>query len=123
MSDETPEGPGDRRVQAFDGEPFSYRQGGGRRWWWVKFAAVLLASVSATGLILFGAVRFLDQAQRERDEVECVRSVVRDQAVGTQRMAAGVLDVAATIDARRAALRRWVDEQAGYVARLEGCGA
>lgn len=90
--------------------------------WWATIGLVVLTSLLATGLIVFGAVRFLDQAERQRDEVECLRLVVSDQARSTQVMAEAVLDLRRSADERRAALQLWVDDQGRFVSRLEGCG-
>lgn len=110
-------------VQPFKGAPFSYRREvsrAGRRWW-LKLGGVVLASVAAVLLILVGAVRFLEAAERQRDQVECVREQVQHQARGNADMAAAVLDERIPIADRQRALRTWADDQADVASAAERC--
>lgn len=92
------------------------------RWrWWVKLSAVALSAVAAALLILFGALRFLDQAQRQHDQVECIRLGVKSQAEGNARMGAVVLDPRATQPQRQAAFVAWSQEQGRIAARIGLC--
>jgi hypothetical protein len=89
--------------------------------WWLKVGSILLTSVLAAGLIVFGAVRFLDQAQREHDRVECIRALVQRQAKGTADMAAVVLDVRLSVEQRRAAVVGWSEQQRSLADQIGGC--
>lgn len=89
-----------------------------RRTW---LGLVLLLTVAATVLILIGAARFLDQAQREHDRVACIQSGVRDQAQGSAAMASAVLDARLTVDQRRAAVASWSRDQSTIATRIGRC--
>lgn len=89
--------------------------------WWAKVGAILVAAVLATGLIVFGALRFLDQAQREHDRVECIRVQVQHQASGNAAMAAAVLDPERTPEQRTAAVAAWRDDQARSADAIGRC--
>lgn len=89
--------------------------------WWARLGVVLVAAIAAVLLILVGAARFLDQAQREHDRVECVRAQVQAQARGTVVMASAVLDLTLSVDQRRAAVVSWAQEQGGVAERIGRC--
>jgi hypothetical protein len=87
--------------------------------WWIRLGVIVLGSLAAAALITFGALRFLDQAQREHDRVECLRVQVQHQAGSNAGMARAVLDPKLAVDQRRAAVMTWSDEQ-GRIADLIG---
>lgn len=89
--------------------------------WWIKLGGVVLASVAAVALILAGAVRFLDQAQRQHDQVECIRLEVKGQAEGNAKMGAVVLNPRNTQSDRQAAFVAWSQEQAHIADRIGRC--
>ncbi len=97
----------------------------GRGWegwrWWVKLGIVTLASFAACGLIVFGAVRFLDQAQRQHDQVECIRAELQSQVKGNASMASAVLNPAVSQTDKVLALENWRDQQADSADRVERC--
>lgn len=88
---------------------------------WVVLGVVVLASLTALGLITFGALRFLDQAQREHDRVECIRVQVQTQARGNAVMATMVLDATRTQAERAAAVAGWAQDQGRVVDQLGRC--
>lgn len=93
-----------------------------RGWrYWATLILLVLASVAATGMILFGAVRFLDQADREHQRVECIRVQVQVQARANADMAAVVLDQARSASDRAGAVAGWRDEQARVAERIGRC--
>lgn len=99
-------------------DPSSRRQG----WrWWVRLGMVLAASVAAVLLILAGALRFLDQAQREHDRVECLIGQVRHQAQTGADMGSVVLNPANTLAMRQAAFVDWAAEQGHIADRIGRC--
>lgn len=79
------------------------------------------ASIIAVALILFGAVRFLDQAQREHERVGCLQVQVRAQAHGNAIMASAVLDTARPQAERAKAFNDWAGSQASIAQRIEEC--
>lgn len=89
--------------------------------WWAKLGVVLATATAAVLLILVGAARFLDQAQREHDRVACLQAQVREQAQGTAAMASAVLDLSLSADQRRRAVATWSRAQAGIAQRIGAC--
>lgn len=89
--------------------------------WWAKLVLVALGAVASAGLILFGAVRFLDQADRQSARVECIRALVQRQAQAAVGMAEAVLDLRLSVDQRRAAVVSWSEDQDRIAKLIERC--
>jgi uncharacterized protein YggE len=87
----------------------------------VKLGAVVLASLAAMLLILAGATRFLNQAQQQHDQVECIRVRVEEQARGNATMAAIVLDVTKTQTQRAQAVADWASDQSRLADLIGEC--
>lgn len=98
------------------------RTNDGSDWrWWTKLGIVVLSSVAAVLLILAGTVRFLDQAQREHDRAECLRSAVQQQAGSNADMASVVLDARLPQPERAEAFRKWGVDQARVADQIGRC--
>lgn len=89
--------------------------------WWVKVVLVSATTLAATGLITFGAYRYLTLAAHQRDRVECLQVQMRAEAEGTARMAQAVLDPRLQVEQRRAAVAAWSDEQGRVAERIGRC--
>jgi len=88
---------------------------------WPALILVVVGSLAASALIVFGAVRFLDQAQRQADQVECIRAGVQQQAQDNAVMASVVLDAGRPIAERADAVATWRDAQQGVADRIGRC--
>lgn len=108
----------DEQIVAHRDGDFPYRQD---RRWLLKLGLVLLSSIAAVGLIVFGAARFLDQAQDQRDQVECIRREIRAQAQGSALMGQVVLNPQNDQATRQAAFVTWAGEQGRIADRIAAC--
>lgn len=88
---------------------------------WPALLMVVLGSLLASVLIVVGAVRFLDQAQRQADQVECIRVGVQQQAQDNAVMASVVLDAGRPVADRANAVATWRDAQQGVADRIGRC--
>jgi hypothetical protein len=87
----------------------------------VQAGTIMATALAAIVLITFGAWRYLALADRQRDQVECIKHEVQIQAEGTARMASAVLNLSLAVEQRRNAVAVWSNEQADIADRIEGC--